>query len=212
MNRLACIFVLLAVGLLATTGCNTSQFLNPALVNQSTGEVFALTPGDRSSFILVRGNNATTVPIEFLITVERQVESADVPGTFTTQTESVRLFAPPNNRANDVGELFDCPVSRVGLGEDLDRPTTEPGIFVNAQAVGVGGLGVPPNVNPLSADADNFKCGDTIIFQVSETNNTVGGVVVQSYVLDSTRISTNVTGFDTFVNARSLLEEQQFAE
>jgi hypothetical protein len=136
------------------------------------------------------------------------VPSLEDSSVLVTETESVRLFAPASQRANDIGELFDCPIARIGLGAVLDRTTTEPGIFVNADAVGVGGLGIPPGINPLSAAAGNFDCGDTIVFQVSERANTVGGVTVLAYVLDDDAVSTTVA-VDTFVKARSLLEEQQ---
>ena len=116
----------------------------------------------------------------------------------------------PISGANDLGVLVDCPVVRIGLGEDLNRPTTSPGVFVGAEEVGVGGIGVPANVNPLDSDAGNFDCGDTIVFQAVEANNTSGGVVVRSYVLDDEAFTTNVQGSDTFVNARSLLEETSF--
>jgi hypothetical protein len=108
--------------------------------------------------------------------------------------------------------LFDCPIGRIGLGENLDRPSTEPGVFVGAEEIGVGGLGVPANVNPLSAAVGNFDCGDTIIFQASEASSAVGGVAVRSFILDDEALATEITGIDTFVNARSFLEEQQLEE
>jgi hypothetical protein len=205
-------FGVVAPALGALLSCSAANFLNPAFLNQETGNIFALAPGDRSNFILVRGNNATSVNVEFLVTVERIVPSEDDPNVFVPQLESVRLFTPSGQRANDLGALFDCGVTRIGLGRVLDRPTTEPGVFVGAEAVGVGGLGIPPNINPLSAAVGNFDCGDTIVFQVAEASNTVGGVVVAAYVLDDEEFSTNVIGFDTFVAARSLLEEQQLEQ
>jgi len=111
-----------------------------------------------------------------------------------------------------VGILIDCPAVRIGLGENLDRPDTEPAVFINATDVGVGGLGVPAHVNPLDADTGNFDCGDTIIFQAVETTGTVGGVTVLSFVLDDDALASEVTGVDTFVNARTFLEEQTIEE
>lgn len=203
----------IAIGLLTVqTGCSNTLIFNPAFVNQQTGDVFPLTPGDRTSFVLARANNTTALPIEFVITAERQVASADDPDTFVTERETHRLLTQPLQSANDMGVLFDCPVSRIGLGETLDRPTTEPGIFVNAEAVGAGGFGVPPNANPLDADFGNFDCGDTIIFVASESANVAGGVIVSVFLLDDEGQPDVVRGLDTFVNARTLIEEQSFDE
>lgn len=198
-------------GIVASTcmlGCTPLSIFNPSFVNQATGSVFPLAPGDRSGFIMVRVNNSTSVPIEFLITVERVSEPLLESETAVVTKESVRLLTPSDSRANDLGVLLDCPLTRIGLGEDLDRPTTESGIFIGAEQVGVGGFGVPANVNPLSAAAGNFDCGDTIVFQVLEASGTVGGVRVNAFVLDDESLSDEVTGIDTFVNARSLMEEQ----
>ena len=203
------VFFVATIGLLslAAVGCNNAMIFNPAFINQGSGEFFPLAPSERTGFILVRGNNSTNKAIEFLVTVERAVDTDD-DGTTEIVTESYRLFTPANARANDMGVLIDCPIVRVGLGENLDRPSTDPGVFINAQAAGVGGLGVPCNMNPLSADAGNFSCGDTIVFQAVEANNTVGGIRVGSFVLAAEDLATEIVGIDTFANARTLMEEQ----
>jgi hypothetical protein len=198
-----------AIGILAMLGCSASLLLNPSFVNQATGGVFPLTPGDRSGFVLVRGNNTSSVPIEFVITAERRETATDGSNNTVITSETYHLLTQPDNKANDLGVLIDCPVYRVGLGEVLDQPATEPGIFVGAQAVGAGGFGVPPNVNPLNADAGNFTCGDTIIFVASERAGVAGGVVVRSYVLPAASQPSQFEGLDTFVNARTLVEEEQ---
>ena len=118
--RLSVVIGFLTFGLIGCVG--VEQLLNPAFVNQATGEVFPLVPGDRTGFILVRGVNSTSASVEFLITVERRVDSEDQPGVLVTETESFRLFAPAAARANDVGVLVNCPAFRIGLGENLDRP------------------------------------------------------------------------------------------
>jgi len=202
----------LAALLVLQTGCSNTLLFNPAFVNQQTGDVFPLTPGDRTNFILARANNTTSVPIEFVITAERRVPSPDDPETVLTQLETHRLLTQPEQSANDLGVLFDCPVARIGLGETLDRPSTEPGIFVNAQAVGAGGFGVPPNANPLDADFGSFDCGDTIIFVASESANVAGGVIVSVFLLNDSTQPTVVRGLDTFANARTLIEQQSLNE
>jgi len=193
-------------------GCSNTLIFNPAFVNQQTGDVFPLVPGDRTGFVLARANNTTSVPIEFVITAERRVASADDPNTFVVVRETRRVLTQPAQSANDLGVLFNCPIARLGLGETLDRPTTEPGIFVNAQAVGAGGFGVPPNANPLDSDAENFDCGDTIIFVASESASVAGGVQVTVFRLDDEGQPDFIRGLDTFANARTLIEEQELEE
>ena len=198
--------------LLLLLGCNPTLYFNPSFLNQATGEVFPLAPGDRSAFIMVRVNNTTTVPIEFLVTAERRVESDTDSGVMLIERESYRLLTQPFQQANDLGILLDCPVYRIGLGENLDRPFTEPGLFVGATAVGQGGFGIPANVNPLNSEAGNFDCGDTIVFQASEAVGTAGGVVASTFVLDDEELPAGSIFLDTFVNARSFLEENTIEE
>jgi hypothetical protein len=193
-------------------GCNPTLYFNPSFLNQATGEVFPLAPGDRSDFIMIRVNNTTTVPIEFLITAERRVESDAGSDVFPVESESYRLLTQPSQQANDLGILLDCPVYRIGLGENLDRPFTEPGLFVGATAVGAGGFGIPGNVNPLNSESGNFDCGDTIVFQASEAVGTAGGVVASTFVLDDEELPDQSIFLDTFVNARSFLEESRVPE
>jgi hypothetical protein len=198
--------------IVASSGCSDILLFNPAFINQRTGDVFPLVPSDRAGFVLARANNTTSVPIEFVITAERRVPSVEDPDTFVLELETRRVLTQPVQSANDMGVLFNCEIDRLGLGEILDRPTTEPGIFVNAEAVGAGGFGVPPNANPLSQDAENFDCGDTVIFVASESNSVAGGVVISIFLLDDELQPQEVRGLDTFVNARTLIEEQSFEE
>jgi hypothetical protein len=161
---------------------------------------------------LARANNTTDQSVEFVITAERRVPSTDEPDTFVIERQTRRVLTRPQQLANDLGVLFDCPVSRIGLGENLDRPTTEPGLFVGATAVGAGGFGVPPNANPLDTDVNNFDCGDTVIFVASESNNVAGGIVVSVFLLDDEGQPDAIRGLDTFANARTLIEEQRIEE
>ncbi|GJM25232.1 MAG: hypothetical protein DHS20C16_16470 [Phycisphaerae bacterium] len=193
-------------------GCNASLLLNPSFLNQQTGEIFPLVPGDRTGFVLVRANNSSSAAIEFVITAERRLPSDDDPSGFTIEKETFRVLTQPQQAANDLGVLIECPIFRLGLGEDLDRPGTEPGLFVGATAVGAGGFGVPSNVNPLNSDSTNFDCGDTVVFQAREAPNTAGGVLAASFVLDDEGFSGDIIGLDTFGNARALLEEQRITE
>ncbi len=201
---------LAAVGLV-TLGCNSNASLfNPSFVNFTSGGVVPLTPGLASQFILVRVvNNTNDTSIEFVVTVEReeQVSQGDDLVTQTTR-ETQRLITFPVGTAFEQGVLFECPVTRVGLGENLNNPTTEPALFLNAQVGGQAGFGVPGNVNPLDARVGNFTCGDTIVFQATEQAGTVGGVRVGSFVLPAADQPTEYR-IDTFNNVRRFIEEQQ---
>ena len=205
-------FPLLMLLVSTMVGCNASLLLNPSFLNQQTGEVFPLVPGDRTGFVLVRANNSSSTAIEFVITAERRLPSDDDPSGFTIEKQTFRVLTQPQQAANDLGVLIECPIFRLGLGEDLDRPSTEPGLFVGATAVGAGGFGVPSNVNPLNSDSTNFDCGDTVVFQAREAPNTAGGIVAASFVLDDEGFSGDIIGLDTFGNARALLEEQRITE
>lgn len=209
VSVIACV---VAAIILAAGGCNPVLFLNPAFINTTTGSVFPLTPGDRAGFVLVRGNNATQDSIEFVVTAERQVIATDGSGETIIETQTFRLLTQPVQLANDIGVVIECPVLRVGLGEDLNRPGTEPGVFVGATAAGAGGFGIPANVNPLDASVGNFACGDTVVFQAAVAGNVVGGIAVASFVLDADSQPTEVIGPDTFVNMRTLIEQQSGAE
>jgi hypothetical protein len=190
-------------------GCASTLVFNPAFVNTATGDVFPLTPGDRAGFVLVRGNNSTPQAIEFVVTAERLVLSEENPDETTVITETYNLLTQPQNQANDLGVLIECPVLRVGLGENIDRPQSEPGLFIGATAVGVGGFGVPSGINPLDSEFGNFDCGDTIVYRAAEAGGSVGGVVVAAFVLDDETQPDQIQGIDTFVNTRTLIEEQQ---
>jgi hypothetical protein len=203
------------VGLVAGgLGCTSAgAFLNPSFLNYATGGVIPLTPGPQSGFVLVRARNNTQDAIEFIVTVEREVEvipdpGVDAPVTTAIEQQTYRLITIPDNLANDVGILFDCPVSRVGLGENIDRPAEEPGLFIGTDAGGfIQGFGVPGNVNPLDAGEGNFACGDTVIFQASTSVGAVGNVSVTTFVLPAENQPAEVIGPDTFNNARSLVDQ-----
>jgi hypothetical protein len=203
------------VGLVAGgLGCTSvGAFLNPSFLNYATGGVIPLTPGAQSGFVLVRARNNTADAIEFIVTVEREVEvvpdpGVDAPVTTTTESQTFRIITIPDNLANDVGILFDCPVTRVGLGEDIDRPAEEPGLFIGTEAGGfIQGFGVPGNLNPLDARVGNFACGDTVVFEASTSVGTVGNVSVASFVLPAESQPAEVIGPDTFNNARSLVDQ-----
>jgi hypothetical protein len=205
------VLVALAAGV---SGCiNAGALLNPSFLNYATGGVIPLTPGAESGFVLVRARNNTTDAIEFIVTVEREVEvipdpGVDAPITTAIEQQTYRIITIPDNLANDVGILFDCPVTRVGLGEDIDRPAEEPGLFIGTEEGGfIQGFGVPGNVNPLDSRVGNFSCGDTVIFEASSSVGTVGNVSVASFVLPAENQPTDVSGPDTFNNARSLVDQ-----
>jgi len=163
--------------------------------------------------VLVRCLNSTRDAIEFVVTAERQWDIPQGDGTTVreTSTETVNLRTAPQESANEVGALFDCPITRVGLGENLNQPFTDFGLYIlesdsPSQLTSTLGFGVPGNINPLDSTTGNFGCGDTIIFRVIESRSQVGNVQVQSLVLPSASQPTEYTGPHTFNNARLFLE------
>ena len=221
--RMRWVLVGVGVGVLLSGGCGDSsplsdptQYLNPSFVNYSTGEVFPLAPGAASGFVLVRTVNRTQdLDIEFVVTSERQIVEfvVDAEGeitseeVITTSTETVFLQTYSGGLANEVGILLDCPVSRVGLGEDLRYPFDEPGLFVGTTGEDLAqGFGVPGRVNPLDLAASNYACGDTIVFEVIYQAGAVGGVKVNTFVLSAADQPSDFSGRHTFNNARALVD------
>ena len=213
--------ITLGAGMTLVWGCSqNAQWFSDTFRNFASGNVVPLTPGVPSQLILVRlVNDTDTLPIEFVVTAERQVLVTDDQGNSVVETtkETVRLQTFPFESVNESGTLFDCPVTRIGLGENLDRPSTEPGLFIQEgfDEFGAGitaGDGVPANVNPLNSLAGNFGCGDTIIFRVIESLGEVGNVKVQAFVLPWVSQPTEISGSHTFNNVRNFLEEHVFEE
>ena len=202
-----------AAALSIGVGCGqNATLLNPAFVNFAVGGIVPLAPTSASGFVLVRVVNNTAANIRFVVTAERSVEVTDENGVVTVelQKETRRIQTFPVQLANDVGILFDCPVDRVGLGEEIDFPATEPALFVGAIPGQSEGFGVPGNVNPLDAGAGNFVCGDTLIFQAFVSAGTVGNVSVDTFRIQGAEQAD--TGINTFVNARSAIDQLTLEE
>lgn len=201
-------------------GCGSSIF-NPAFVNTVSGGVFPVAPGPGADFVLVRGLNVTGQNVEFIVTIERDElvldddgnPQVDDGGNFVTRAvrETVNLQTGPVGSATDAGTLFPCdvsPVTIVGLGEDL--LPTDAAIFVGgAGAGGQAGFGVTaPGLNPLTLEAGNFACGDTIIFQAFQSLGVPGGIAIQAFLLDGSEQPSVFAGPDTFVNYQQFIESQ----
>ena len=185
----------LATGTLAVAimvGCGNPAFFNPAFINSTSGELFPLVPRPETGLVLIRAVNNTSERLTFIITIERSTEVANGDGTggTITDTETVELFTQPQALANEAGVLFDCtaanPITRIGLGRNLNQPQTEPGLFVGGLGDIVPGFGVSGNINPLSNDPPeltDFLCGDTVIFQALQSIAAPGGFLVKPFVL-----------------------------
>jgi len=210
----------LGVALVLIWGCSEdAQLFSDTFRSFTSGNVVPLTPGPPSQLLLVSLVNDTPDAIEFVVTAERQVQVTDEEGNpvIESTAETVRLRTFPLEHVNEVGALFDCQVTRVGLGEDIDRPFSEPGLFVlegfeDLEAGISTGVGVPSNLLPLNSLAGNFSCGDTIIFRAIESQGQVGNIKVQSFVLPWSSQPTGFSGSHTFNNVRIFLEEQLFEE
>ncbi len=215
------ISVAMGVALLCT-GCGVSSaVLNPAFVNTVSGGVVPVTPGPGADFILVRGHNDTSQPIEFIVTIEREVLVLDEEGNiqfddlgnFVTQSvrQTVQLNTFPGGLTNDLGVVFPCaqsPITLVGLGENL--LPTDAAVFVGGGGpAGIEGFGVTAeNLNPLSLEAGNFNCGDTIIFDAIQSTGVPGGVAVTAFLLPGSEQPSVFQGPDTFVNLEQFLQSQ----
>jgi len=218
-RHLQSLSILAALTLLA--GCNPSATLfSDELRNLTSGNVVPLTPGQPSNFVFVRLVNETQDAIQFVVTAERQFAVLDEEGNRVIQTENetVHLNTFPLESVNEIGALFDCPVTRVGLGDDLNS-ITSPGLFVldnfdpEDPTAGLGqGAGVTSGLGPLDSRVGNFGCGDTLVFRVIESQGSVGNLQVQAFVLLASTQPTEFTGPHTFNNARNFIESQVFEE
>lgn len=212
-----------AIGVaLLMAGCDVSAVvLNPAFLNTVVGGVVPVTPGPGADFVLVRGHNDTNQPIEFIVTIEREVlvldDNGNVQfddlGNFVTQSvrQTVRLNTFPGGLTNDLGVVFACdqsPVTLIGLGENL--LPTDAAVFVGGGgAAGIEGFGVTAgNLNPLSLAEGNFNCGDTIIFEALQDSRVPGGVALLAFLLPGSEQPSEFQGPNTFVNLEQFAESQ----
>ncbi len=210
----------LLVGLLVA-GCGNVGLFNPAFVNTVTGGQVPVTPGPSAAFVFVRCVNETDQPVEFIVTIQRDVLVVDENGNFQVdeqgqfitrpERETVRVTTSTNGQARELGVLFPCgesPVTHVGLGENL--LPTDAALFVGGQGVGgAAGFGVSAvNLNPLQLLAGNFNCGDTIIFRAFRSIGVAGGVALQSFLLPGSEQPSIFTGPDTFADYGQFLESQ----
>ena len=212
---------LAAAGLMITSCGAGAAFLNPAFVNQTSGGIVPLTPGPLAAFVMVRCVNETGQLVEFIVTIEREVLVRDDDGNFQVdennefvtrpERQTVNLVTQPTGTASELSVLFSCnnsPVNVVGLGEDLSPDDVA--VFVGgAGAGGAAGFGVGANrVNPLSREAGNFDCGDTIIFQAFQNTAVAGGVDLRSFLLAGSEQPSEFAGPSTFENFERILEDQ----
>ncbi len=185
------VMILLRFSLLigmAGCGADAALLLNPAFVNQIEGGVlFPLAPRPDTGLLLIRANNATTEPITFLITVERSTVLADGDATTITNSETTEVFTRPGSNSNEAGVLFPCdennPIVRIGLGRNLNQPSTDAGLFIGGFNDVVPGFGVPGNINPLDILNGDFRCGDTLVYRAIQSVNQPGGFRVQAFII-----------------------------
>lgn len=212
-----------AIGVaLICTGCGISAVvLNPAFLNTAVGGVVPLTPGPGADFVLVRGHNDTNQPVEFIVTIEREILRLDEDGNvqfddlgnFETDSirQTVRLNTFPGGLTNDLGVVFACdqsPVTLIGLGENL--LPTDAAVFVGGGGpAGIEGFGVTAgNLNPLSLAVGNFNCGDTIIFEALQSSSVPGGVALLAFILPGSEQPSEFQGPNTFVNLEQFAQSQ----
>lgn len=198
---------------------------NPAFLNTFVGGEVPVTPGPTAAFVMVRTLNDTGLPVEFIVTIERDVLVTDDEGFFQRddagnfitrpERETVRLLTGANGDARELGTLFSCspsPVTMVGLGQNL-LPTDAAVFIGGGGAVGAAGFGVSAsNINPLQLAQANFNCGDTIIFRAFPSTRVSGGVGLQSFLLPGSEQPSLFNGPSTFENFQRFLESQEREE
>lgn len=205
-----------------TAGCgNSLAWLNPAFVNSRVGGVVPQTPGPGADFVLVRVVNSTALPVEFIVTIDRDVVDVDEDGNplrdedgnllTVSKRETVSLLTGPTGDAAESGVLFECAnsaITRVGLGENL--LPTDAAVFANSGgAGGQAGFGVPAgSLNPLELAEGNFNCGDTVTFRAIIEVGQPGGIGLESFLLPGYEQPSVFTGPNTFVNYQQFLETQ----
>ena len=220
-RRLVALMVVAAVAIPLGCGGNFS-LLNPSFLNFVQGGQFPLTPGPNAAFVFVRVVNKTAdEPMSFVVTAEiaralrdeNGVLQRDENGQVVTELvlETHRLQTFPRGNASEAGTLFSCSagsqaVERVGLGENL--LPTDRGVFLNAVAGGVAGLGVQTGVNALNRIDGNFRCGDTITFEAIDATGVPGNVKVRAFLLPASDQPSAFSGLDTFRNYSEFLESQ----
>jgi len=195
----------------ASMSCfDAALLLNPSFVNTIEGGLFPFVPGPENELLLVRAVNSTNETLSFLVTIERARLLGQGSGSIN-ESETIDVFTSPANLANEAGILFDCtaenPINRIGLGENLNRPETEPGLLVGGVGDVTQGFGVPPNINPLSREDGDFQCGDTVIFEAFVSANAAGGFKVRAFVLPAATQPED-TFRDTFGVAAQFLRDR----
>ncbi len=218
------VLALLVAAVLITPGCGNGAagVFNPAFINAVFGGFTPVTPGPGAAFVFVRAVNTTPEVVEFIVTIERLELVKDEDGNFQVDEEgnfiteqvreTVRLSTFPTGQAAELGVLFPCgesPVTLVGLGDNL--LPTDSAVFVGGEGpAGTGGFGVSAEgLNPLSLEAGNFNCGDTIIFRAFESRGQPGGVGLETLLLPGSEQPSEFPGHDTFVNYETFLESQR---
>lgn len=212
----------LALLVVITAGCGSGlAFLNPAFINSRVGGVVPQTPGPGADFVLVRVVNSTGLPVEFIVTIDRDVVDLDEEGNpirdedgnlvTVSARQTVSLQTGPAGDSAESGVLFECAnsaITRVGLGEDL--LPTDAAVFANGGgAGGEAGFGVPAgDLNPLELSEGNFNCGDTVTFRAITQVGQPGGIGLESFLLPGYEQPSEFTGPNTFVNYQQFIETQ----
>lgn len=194
---------------------------NPAFINTFVGGQVPLTPGPAAAFVFVRCVNQTGVPVEFIVTIQRDVLVLDEDGQFQKddanefitrpERQTVRLTTAATGDASELGTLFGCsesPVTHVGLGREL--LPTDSAVFVAGQGVaGAAGFGIQAGeLNPLQLAEGNFNCGDTITFRAFLASGVPGGVALQAFLLPGSEQPSVFSGPSTFATLQRLIESQ----
>jgi hypothetical protein len=162
--------LMLSAGLIAgLAGCSPEIFLNTEfLASLGFGQGAATLPGE-SPEVLVQVENRTDRTVEALLTVR----------TGEDDVAQRALTIPPGLPA--LGEAFFCPVSQLTLG-DVANPNSVGAVV----RLGNGGANDPViEVEPFGVILEsgiNYDCGDSILFAVIPSAESVSGYQIFAFV------------------------------
>lgn len=178
-------FVCLGVALVPIL---TASCLNPAFVEQSTGNLYPAAPGDEP-FLLVRIINDTQATL-------------DVPVVYDDGTGAIPfLFQDISPAVREVGVLLDWPITRVNVG-NLDSPFAT---TIEASLPDGTNVLIPPGQFPAQAGVD-FNRGDALIYHFRAPSTNPAAIVVSVSRIDGATQQGPFTRADTFRTVRQLLQ------
>ncbi len=170
-------------------GCTSGEILPGFEIGPASVPV---APGD-TPFVMIRCLNGSGIfAIDFLI----QTESTTSSGLATGGGNLLNV----RSNGGDASLILPCPVDRITLG-NLNDPNA---IGFRVGIPGQQKIEVVWAQDPLVAGF-SYNCGDTVIFQAIDDQNSSGGILVSTGLIGGASQTGPFTGPDTFANLEALL-------